>query len=124
MAKKWIPNGDLDFLTKAEGFARCIAKDPARYFVPQAESDELTAVVARFRAAYKACRFGERSAVATRAKEDAREEAALVVRRLGQLLRANPRVDAVARVALGIPERSKTAKQTPCPQEPPRLKFV
>jgi hypothetical protein len=124
MAKKWIPNGDPEFVTMAENFARNVAKEPGRYFVAQAESDELTAAVKRFRAAFQVCRFGERSAAATRMKDDAREEAERIVRRLGHVIRATARIDAASKILLGLRERTAKAKQLPCPEEPPRVRFL
>ena len=38
MSKKYIPNGDLDFVTKAECFARTLAKDPARFEIQPDDS--------------------------------------------------------------------------------------
>ena len=67
----------------AQAFATNLAKDPERYHVAPVDCDELTAAVKRFRAVLQACRFGERSAAATRVKEDARGEAEAIIRRLG-----------------------------------------
>ena len=36
MAKKFIPNGDGDFLTVAQTFAQTLAKEPARFGVSAA----------------------------------------------------------------------------------------
>jgi hypothetical protein len=33
MSKKFIPNGDVDFVVMAESFARVVAEDPARVHV-------------------------------------------------------------------------------------------
>jgi hypothetical protein len=124
MPKKFIPNGDVDFITKAEGFARNIASDPARVYVSPAEAEELTAAVTHFRAALQAARQGERTPTKTRVKEEARFAAEQIMRRLGNVIRANPKIPASVKIGLGIPERTKKAKQLTCPQEPPRLRFV
>ena len=123
MSKKFIPNGDEDFAVKAEAFARVLLREPERFDVPRGEAEELDAAVKTYRAALQACRFGSRSQAATRAKEDARSEAEVIMRRLGHLLRLNKRLDAASKVLLGIRERTARPKTTPCPQEPPRLKF-
>lgn len=125
MSKKFIPNGDLDFANRAAGFANTLLKDPQRFDVPLADAEELDAAVKRYRAALNAARSGGgRSEVATRAKEDARGEAERIMRRLGHLLRINKRLDAASKLSLGIRERTARPKVTPCPQEPPRLRFV
>jgi hypothetical protein len=125
MGRKFIPNGDLDFATMAEHFARNIAAEPGRYGVAKDDGDALSAAVAAYRAALQACRFGgERSAAATRAKDDARAEAERIIRRLGHLVRSNPRIDAATKILLGIQPRAEKPKVLPCPPEPPRLRFV
>jgi hypothetical protein len=123
VSKKFIPNGDLDFATKAESFARTLLAEPERFDVPRGEAEELDAAVKKYRAALRACRFGGRSQAATRVKEDARGEAERIMRHLGHLLRLNKSLDAASKVMLGIRERAARPKFTPCPQEPPRLSF-
>ena len=124
MSNKFIPNGDLDFATKAESFARTLMAEPERFDVPRGEAEELDAAVKKYRAALQACRFGGRSEAATRAKEDARGEAEQIMRRLGHLVRINKRLDGASKVLLGIRERTARPKMIPCPQEAPRLRFV
>src|SRR4051812_6067506 len=107
MSQKFIPNGDLDFETKAQAFARTLVKEPERFDVPRAEAEQLDAAVKKYSAALKVARFrGGKSQVATRAKEDARAEAERIMRRLGHLLRINKRLDGASKVSLGIRERT------------------
>jgi len=125
MSSKFIPNGDFDFVTMAESFARHVAKDPARFEVSESDSEALSAAVVKYRAALQAARGNSsRSTVATRTKELAREEAEQIVRRLAHVIRANPKIDTVSKVLLNLRERPAKAKQQVCPPEPPRLKFV
>ncbi len=124
MSKKFIPNGDLDFVTMSSHFARTIAKDPQRFEIAQSDCDELTESVARFSAAFQVCRSSGRSPSATRAKEDARADAERIIRHLGHLIRKNGRIEPASKVEAGISQRSEKAKIRPCPQEPPRLRFV
>lgn len=124
MGRKFIPNGDGDFATMAENFARTIAADPGRLGMAQGDSDALSAAVAAFGAALQEARFGGRSAAATRAKDDARAAAERIIRPLGHLLRSNARIDAATKILLGIRPRAQKAKTLTCPQEPPRLRFV
>lgn len=122
--KKFIPNGDLDFVTMAESFARTIVTDPARFEIAPDEAAHLDEVVKRYRAAFQAARLGGGSRAATREKEDARDEAEQIIRRLGHIVRSNLRIDAATKLLVGIRERSSKPRIIECPQEPPRLKFV
>lgn len=125
MGQKFIPNGDTDFVTMAEAFARNIASEPGRFAVSREDSEALCAVVATFRAAMTTARFGgERSPSATKAKEIARGEAEQHIRRIAHVVRATKSVDPVAKVMLNLRERSGKVQPLPCPQEPPRLRFV
>src|SRR5690349_7222427 len=102
MSRKFIPNGDVDFVTKAEVFARGIAKDPARVHLSAAEADELSAAVTQFRAALQAARYGERTPTKTRLKEEARVVAEQIMRRLGNVIRGNPKIPASVKCELGM----------------------
>src|SRR4051794_9861755 len=95
VSRKFIPNGDLDFATKAESFARTLLKEPERFEVPCGEVEEFDVAVKKYRAALQVARFGGgRSQAATQSKEDARGEAERIMRRLGHLVRLNKRIDA------------------------------
>ncbi|CAN5397209.1 hypothetical protein BH09PLA1_BH09PLA1_31700 [soil metagenome] len=124
MSKKFIPNGDSDFVMMAESFARTIAKDPESFGVSFDDSQLLTTTVQAFRAAYQAAKFGGRTSVKTLQKEEARRAAELIIRRLANLVRANDQIAASTKIALSLRERSKSAKPTTCPAEPPRLRFL
>src|SRR5436309_1830181 len=116
MGKKFIPNGDMQFVEMAEGFARNLAKEPARFAVSQEDADALIAVVAKFRAALTAVRTGgTRSLVATREKEIARGEAEQHIRRIANVIRANKNVDAISKMLLRLRERSSKPKQLTVP---------
>jgi hypothetical protein len=122
--KKFIPNGDFDFVTMAESFAWAIAGDPARFAVSAEDAQALSAAVANFRVTLGAARGGMRSAAATMAKEEARKAAEAIVRRLAAVIRVNDKIDAASKVLLSMRERPAKAKQQPVPKEPPRLRFV
>ncbi|HVT89365.1 MAG TPA: hypothetical protein VHD56_10970 [Tepidisphaeraceae bacterium] len=124
MSKKAIPNGDADFVTMAENFARAIAAEPQRFEVSSEDSEQLTASVKQFRAALQASRFGQRSHASIVAKDEARKVAVEIVRRLRNVIRLNPRIDAVSKVVLGMSHEKAKSKPQICPVEPPRLKFV
>ncbi|HEV7298138.1 MAG TPA: hypothetical protein VGN72_02155 [Tepidisphaeraceae bacterium] len=124
MSKKFIPNGDQDFAAMAGHVMRTVAGDAEAYHVTREDAEELTAVVTRYAAALQATKMGERSSVATRAKEDARVAAEQVIRRIAGYIRGNPRVPPLTKYKLFLRDRAAKAKQLPCPQEPPRLRFV
>jgi len=124
MSRKFIPNGDHDFVVMAEAFARNIVADPARFEVSQGDTDELASSVKEYRAALQACGSGGRSAVATREKEEARADAEQIIRRLAHVIRANDKINAAAKVLLHLRERTAKAKPLTCPQEPPRMRFL
>lgn len=124
MSKKFIPNGDEDFVMMAEAFARTVGKEPARFEVSDVDAAALTATVARFRAAFQAARHGARSALATAAKEEARGAAEKLIRRIANTVRASDSIDALSKMALGLRERTKKPKVLTVPNEAPRLTFV
>lgn len=64
MSKKFIPNGELDFLTVARSFARTIAEEPGRFGVSDGDSAAPSAAAERFGEAYQAARHGSRSQIA------------------------------------------------------------
>lgn len=123
MAKKFIPNGDSDFAVMAELFARGIADDPTTYGLSPDDSAVLTSTVSRFREALTAASYGGRSSVATARKEAARGEAEVLIRRLAHSIRANPKIDAIARMSIGMRERSASPKVEHVPYEAPELYF-
>lgn len=108
MTKKFIPNGDLDFKVMAEAFARNVAGDPARYAIAPDVVATMTAAVARYSETLNVARFTGRSAPATAAKEEARAEAERILRRVANLLRADPSLDAAAKTVIGLGERAKS----------------
>lgn len=127
MNKKFIPNGDIDFVAMAEHFARTIANAPQRYSVSAEESSALTAEVARFRAVLTAARGGgtrSSATTATAAKEEARAIAEKRIRRIAHLVRVNESIDAATKIGLGMRERTAKPKVLTVPNEPPRLEFV
>jgi hypothetical protein len=124
MSEKFIPNGDFDFVMMAEHFARTISADPGRFAVAALDAEALSVAVVNFRAALNAARGGNRSAAATRAKEEARAVAEKIVRKMAAVIRVNEGIDAASKVELGLRERPAKVKQQPVPAEPPRLRFV
>jgi hypothetical protein len=124
MKEKFTPNDQMRFAAKAENFARRIVDDSARFGIDPQEAAQFAQCVERYRSALQAARGGSRSRAATEAKNIALVEAKQFMQRLGNLVRHNPRIDSATKLLLGIEPRAKTPKMKPCPQEPPRLRFV
>lgn len=124
MSEKFIPNGDFDFAQMAEGFSRTLANDPARFALTREDVEALSTAVLAFRAALNTARGGSRSIAATLAKENARQAAEQIVRKLAAMIRANDKIDALSKEILGLRQRPARVKQQPCPAEPPRLAFA
>jgi hypothetical protein len=131
MGGKFIPNSDIMFREMAGAFARIIAEDPARFAVAAGDSESLSAAVKLYQESLQATRSGgARSQHTTRAKNDARREAERLIRQVANQIRANVSVDAQAKFALNLHERSARRKSRGKGgwrgglQEPPRLWFV
>jgi hypothetical protein len=125
MSGKFIPSADEKFAEKAGAFAAVIANDLAVYDVAREESEALTSAVARFRTALAAARHRQtKNLLATIEKNKQRQELEGMVRRVAARIRANDRIDRVAKGRLGIDERPTKLKQRKCPDEMPMLRFV
>lgn len=124
MSDKWIPNGHSDCVVKVESFARTIARDPARFGVSPEDSQTLTAAVARYREAHQAAESGGRSGYNGQVRKQARGEAVKIVTRLKKVISADDKLDAATKILLDIRQHKKGGTALPCPQEPPKLRFI
>lgn len=124
MSKKLIPNGDAEFEEMAMHFAATVLRDPGSYYLPVEDAEQLGQAVERYRHALQAARIGERMTSKTRAKDMAKEEARAIIQRIISVVRADSRIDPVARELLGVRLRGERVKRRTCPQEPPVLKFI
>jgi hypothetical protein len=124
MGRKLVPSGDHEFLAKAEAFACNISKDPARFALTVADAEAMTRAAKNFRDAFQATRFGMRSPVTTRLKNEARTEAKRLYIRCLNIIRRSESVDPIARQEAGIQDRPERLKSRACPMEPPRLEFA
>lgn len=125
MHKKFIPNGDFDFVTMAESFARVITREPSRFNVSDADVASMNEAVGRFREALNmARRNGTRSQVATAEKESARVVAEKILRRIAHSLRHHEALTEADRIALRLRVRKGKPTVLHVPNEAPRLKFV
>jgi hypothetical protein len=125
MSKKPIPNAHLDFATRARAFANTIAQDPARFAVSQEDSDALSAAVTAFHQVMTSTQYGPRGSAEMRAiRKEARKKAETIWRELRNSIKANSRVDSVAKQILDLAPPKRGSKPLSCPQEPPFLRFV
>jgi hypothetical protein len=123
MSEKFIPNGDSQFALKALVFLKGISKERERFGITQEDVDAFGEALRKFDEALARCHSTSRSGPTKRAKDDARKVAVDIMRRLGHVVRHNPRIDAATKMSLGLRMR-RDAKVLPCPEEPPRLRFV
>jgi hypothetical protein len=125
MGNRFIPDGDSDFASMAEGFARVIARDPERYLLDAHDSEMLTRAVTAFRAALDQTlpRF-KRNTVNARGKEVARKQAEEIVRRLGRIIRASDQISDADKIAVHIHPRDPRPPRRTVPFLPPILQYV
>src|SRR5688500_16208655 len=102
MNERLIPNGDSEFATKASAFGRSIVKDPDRFGLTTELAQAMLDAAIRFEKLASRQRFGGRSEVATREKDNARKEAAKLYKRCVNLIRVSEKVDDVTLIACGL----------------------
>ncbi len=125
MSKKFIPNGDYDFAMMAESFARNIANDPRAFGISDDDMAALDSAVKQFRATLTTARQNAtKSPIATVLKEEARGVAEKIVRRIGNIIRANDAISTTNKMLVGMREAKSKPKQLSVPNESPKLKFV
>lgn len=125
MADKFIPNGDVRFRDMATSFARAVAADPERVGLTRGDADEIATAVGAFQTALMlALQPSTRTQITAMERDAARAAAERVIRRHANVVRANPRVSAADKLALGLRVRSSRPTRRACPQTPPVLRFV
>jgi hypothetical protein len=108
----------------ARGFARTIGDDPARFGISGGDAAELIAAAQAFDEARQidACEAtGTR--LTTLAKNDARQAAERIVRRIANQIRGDSRVSDSDKLSLSIEQRPKKLGKRTCPQSPPSMLF-
>ncbi|MEM1445216.1 MAG: hypothetical protein AAGF84_04120 [Planctomycetota bacterium] len=114
-SKKFIPNGDADFVAMGRQFAAALSRDPATFGVPPEESAALDTAVQRFEVALREARggvMGKRSSskTLTLRKDEARKQAETLVRRVAGAVRSNDQIAASDKAKLGIAPRKKAGQ--------------
>lgn len=125
MAKKFIPDGDSDFARMARGFASMIAKDPARYHLPEEDAAEMMRAVVAFRdamAVHSNRRTRSMNIVAR--KDETRKAAEEVIRDAANRIRANRKISAADKWMIGIKDRPTRLRPRTCPQTQPTMRLM
>ena len=122
---KFVPNGDSDFACMARSFAAIIARDPDRFSLSSNDAEQITRAVTEFREALSvATRKSTRTQITIMRKDESREKAERVVRKYGNIVRANPQIDPIDKSILGVKERPQRLHVRSCPQTRPVLHFI
>ncbi len=124
MSDKFIPNADSDFKGMAMNFASKISADPEKYFVSKEDADALTAAVEAFLIALQENYGAARNKITAHKKSEARAKVEEIIRRLAHMIRANPKIDAAAKIVIRIKDRAPRSRKALCPLDPPKLRFV
>lgn len=119
---KFIPSGDVAFQIMSRVFASHISAEPERFGISHDDAKELAQAVQRFHEAM-AVTLHTRSRSTTMQKTSARAEAEKIIRRLANVIRANPKLDFETKLRALVIDRPKRGRRQKCPQEPPRLTF-
>jgi hypothetical protein len=124
MSQKFLPESDEQFRQVAESFARSIANDPERFNVSAEDSDYLSRVVQRFSDAMrKSAPAGTKNRVAVVGKNQARKEAASLIRTIANMIRADVTISAADKVAVHIKQRPTKTHRRRCPNTAPALRL-
>lgn len=125
MAKKFIPDGDSDFARMARRFATAIARDPARYHLPEEEVAEMMRAVVAFRDAMAAhCNRRTRSMNIVARKDETRRAAEVLIRDAANRIRANRKISEIDKWTIGMKDRSTRLRPRTCPQTRPMMRLV
>ncbi|HEV2295221.1 MAG TPA: hypothetical protein VGR35_15320 [Tepidisphaeraceae bacterium] len=122
MAKKFIPDGDVEFAQMARNFAARVSKESARFHLPQADAQAIAQAVAEFAQAHSANvhRHTRSSATAMR-KNEARAVAERLIRKAATLIRVNEQISAADKVLVAVREKPAKLRKRDCPQTQPVL---
>jgi len=121
---EFVPRGDSDFALTARNFAVNIADEPETFGLTAEDAAAISETVSAFRAALYQAQLPTCSSQTIRAKNEARASAEEVVRRYGNMIRANPDVPKAKKHLLRIRERPARLRRSKCPSDPPMLQFV
>jgi hypothetical protein len=122
---KFIPDSDSEFLSMAENFAGCIARNPDRFMISAEDAEYLSRLVVAYHDAHlQVAMPGTKTTALVRAKDDARKQAEIVIREHANFIRGNPFINRADLVLLRMKERPARPLRRKCPETPPVLSFV
>jgi hypothetical protein len=120
-----VPSADSDFALTAYAFAHHLAEHTAACGVTAEQVAEVAEAVSEYRAALaKTLHRRTRTQDMIGRKNAARRKAEEVVRRVANIIRANPDVPHFHKKVLRLKERPKRARPRKCPKRPPVLRFL
>lgn len=125
MGTWYIPQRDADFNVWARNFATLIAADPSAYGVSGPDSAALWAAYAGWNGALEAAtNLSTRTAGVILAKNRAKGELLMIVKRTAAAIRANPSVTSAQKIDLGMRAPSGHPSPVPPPGDSPTLNIV
>lgn len=119
---KFIPSSDREFQILARVFAGAVGKEPKTFGISTDDAKTLVDAVAQFHETMNVNR-AMRSRSTTMGKARARAEAEKIIRKLANMIRANPNLDFATKQRAMVSERPTRGRRRRCPQEPPRITF-
>jgi hypothetical protein len=124
MARRFIPDSDQEFADMARGFVKAVSQSPQRYTLSETDVEILARTVSAFEdARMKAAAPATRTWSTIALKDELRQEAERIVRRLGAVIRASNKISPSDKRAAGVRERSKTLKTGKVPDALPILRY-
>ena len=122
---KFIPEADSDFAFTANNFLSYLRSDPAGHGLAPEDLAEIEQAVTEFRQALTALLMNRRrNPELVLRKRNARARAEEVVRRWGNIIRANPDVDASKKTLLRLKGRPERLRRGRLCDDPPVLRFM
>lgn len=125
---KFIPEADRDFAFTASDFASHIRRNAEVCNISVEEVAEIDRTVKGFREAFREllqARVGKGQSPQLRMRKDAaRAKAEEMVRRFGNIIRADPTVPEMNKTLLRLKAKPKKLGKRKCPKTPPSLQFL
>jgi hypothetical protein len=121
---KFIPDADPAFAAMAKRFADGVMEHQTHYALPQRDVEVIGEAVQEFLDAFvTASRDATRTRITIRTKDKARAKAERVIRKAANVIRANPDIDAEAKLLIRIRVRRKPGRRV-CAAGRPFVRFL
>lgn len=124
-ASDWIPSTDSDLATFAQNFSDVLSADPSAYGLEAGDASAFAVVNDAYQDAYAAAiNPSTRTPATIAAKDDAKDALKPEMRRLGNLIQANPAVTNEAKAEIGLTIRSTTPTPISAPTSFPLISIL